>query len=402
MGTDDDVRLLPVEGAHHTLPSALFYPDEAPGPLFGRAAIAEYLDHEPGRLLRGLKSILTSDLINETTRIGRRRAPFTEFIVEIIRRLRSAANAAAESEVDCVVLGRPVNFVGAGSDGNQSAEDRLRAIAQTAGFKHVEMQLEPIAAAFEYEMSIDHEELVLIVDIGGGTTDFSVVRVAPERRARPDRSDDILAHGGVGVGGTDLDRSTSLNSVMPLLGLGAQVKTESGDQVEAPRAIYYDLATWHRVMFAYTPENLRDARATRKFAAETERFDRLIRTLESQSAHALLESVEQSKIRLTTEEQCDLDLAALEPSLTQQLPRAKFEAAIAENVEKVRAELRETLKAASLTQAAITSVFLTGGTSHIPAVKAAIARETPTSRIKSGDMLGSVGRGLGLYAQRIF
>ena len=213
-------QLVPLEGRHVTIPSAIFFP---PGqaPFVGRAAMAEYLEGTPGRLMRSLKSVLGSSLLEETTPVGRERIKFRDVIARYLAAVKTRAEAEAGRALDTVVHGRPVHFVDGDPEGDARAEDALREIATGIGFRHVSFQFEPIAAALDYEQQVRAEEIALIADIGGGTSDFSIVRLSPERHARPDRSGDILANDGVRIGGTDFDRRLSLGTVMPLLGLGS-------------------------------------------------------------------------------------------------------------------------------------------------------------------------------------
>src|SRR5450830_2117089 len=174
--------------------------------------------------------------------------PFTDLLALFIGQLKSRAETAAGREFEEVVLGRPVFFVDDDPMADQEAENTLVDVARKIGFKDISFQYEPIAAAFDYESTIEREELVLIADIGGGTSDFSLVRLSPQRAANSERRDDILATGGVHIGGTDFDKYLSLSSVMPMLGLGSRLRNNS----EVPSSYYFNLATWHTINLAYT------------------------------------------------------------------------------------------------------------------------------------------------------
>ncbi|MGB8814207.1 MAG: Hsp70 family protein, partial [Paracoccaceae bacterium] len=212
-------HLIALEGDHVTLPSAVFWEADGAPPQFGRAAIAAYTGGDDGRLMRGLKSILGSSLIDEKTRVGNRAIAFKDIVASFFAHLKTKLDAAAGAPVTHATLGRPVHFVDGDPAGDAAAQAVLEDIARAKGFEHISFQYEPIAAALHYEQSVTHEELVLIVDIGGGTSDFSIVRVSPARARQPDRQSDILANDGIRVGGTDFDRLLSLASVMPQLGL---------------------------------------------------------------------------------------------------------------------------------------------------------------------------------------
>ena len=233
---DDVATLAPLEDDRTLMPSAVFFDYETKNQvLFGSDAIAAYVGQTEGRLMRALKSILGSPLIDEETSLGSRKVRLTEVVEFLVRHLKHKAEEFAGQEVTSVVHGRPVRFV----DGDDSADARaqavLEAIARRAGFRDIRFVYEPIAAAHHYEQTVQTEELVLIADIGGGTSDFSIVRIGPERRDRSDRDDDVLANAGVRVGGTDFDTALNLAAVMPLLGFGTQLVAKNLPMPERAR-----------------------------------------------------------------------------------------------------------------------------------------------------------------------
>jgi hypothetical chaperone protein len=194
-------RLAKLEGDKTTIPSALFFDTGENHILFGREGIRAYVDGCEGRLLRSLKSILGSSLVDESTEIGRKNVRFREIIARFITHLKQKGEAATGRPAECVVMGRPVRFVDDSEADDALAQSHLEAIARSCGFSQVLFQYEPIAAALDYERGVTSEELALIADIGGGTSDFSIVRVSPSRRGKEDRREDILANTGVHVGG---------------------------------------------------------------------------------------------------------------------------------------------------------------------------------------------------------
>lgn len=390
-------RLIALEEDAATLPSAVFWQTEGAPPLFGRAAIAAYLDGEDGRLMRGLKSTLGSGLIHDRTSVGGRAVSFREVLGRFIGHLRAAQTAAAP-EIGRVVLGRPVHFVDDDPAADAAAEAVLAEIAATCGWREVAFQFEPIAAALHYETTAPREELVLIVDIGGGTSDVSVVRVGPGRAARPDRADDILGNDGIRVGGTDFDRLLSLAEVMPHLGyLGA---TAGGGTM--PRHYYLDLATWHRINALYTARTLADLKALRLAAAEPERIGRLMRVVEGRHGHALAMRVEEAKIALSDQGAARLNLSDLTGGPNPVIRREGFEAAVEAPLNRIAGLLGAVLAQAGVAPGRIGTVFLTGGSSQLPALRAVVSAVLPGVALATGDMLGSVGTGLALEARRRF
>ena len=392
--------LAPVEGADTLIPSAIFFDFESHGRvLFGREAIDTYIGQHDGRLMRALKTILGSSLMDEKTAVGRKRIALTEVIELFIRHLKRRAEEFAGHAVDQVVHGRPVRFTEHGAEADARAQTVLEDIARRAGFRDVTFVYEPIAAAFHYEETAAREELVLVADIGGGTSDFTVIRIGPARRAKPDRRDDILANEGIRIGGTDFDRLLSLDSVMPLLGLGTQLIAKD---LPMPNATYYELATWATINFAYTPKNERQTAELVADSCEPEKAVRLLRTLKKRLGHRIAFAVEDAKIALSEEEQLAIALGFLERDLAAPTSQTAFDRAIGEKTRKLRAIALQCIEDAGVRPEQIQTVFLTGGSSRVPAVRAALANAVPEARMTSGSDLLSVAYGLTREAERRF
>ncbi|MCQ8783398.1 Hsp70 family protein [Mangrovibrevibacter kandeliae] len=387
--------LLPVEGESLTIPSALFFSLEDGHTYLGRAAIAEYVDGAEGRFMRALKSILGTSLMRETTLVGRERMSFTDLIGRFLKNLREKL----PEDADAVTLGRPVHFVDDDAAADRTAQDQLEAAARSQGFRHIEFQFEPVAAALYYEQQVDAEQLALVVDIGGGTSDFSVVRLSPERARRPDRLGDILASTGVHVGGTDFDRALTIARVMPELGMGT--RTADGKRI-MPNWYFNDVATWHRVNLLYTPKVRREVEELRKEAAEPQKLMRYEHVLAHRSGHRLAGASEAAKIALTDIE--DTVIGLEEPGLSMRVPvtRAEFDAAAADLVGRIDAAVGEALVAAGVDAGEVETVILTGGGAQVPAVRAAATRRFGHARIAQSDAFGSVGLGLAIDASRRF
>jgi len=246
--------LLALEQDKCTLPSVIFFNADEDEVTYGRAALSSYLAGYEGRLMRSMKSLLGTSLIDGQTEVQGRALPFRHLLAQYIGELKRRAEHSAGQSLDQAVFGRPVHFIDDDSKADQLAQTTLEEIARSVGFKEVLFQFEPIAAAIDYESRISGEELVLIADIGGGTSDFSLVRLSPERSRQADRKSDILANAGVHIGGTDFDKYLSLSQVMPLLGLGGQL----ANGTEIPSGHYFNLATWHTINLIYTQKVARE------------------------------------------------------------------------------------------------------------------------------------------------
>lgn len=395
--------LVAVEGDKTTIPSSIFFDFDDGSAYFGRKALQAYVEGNEGRLMRSLKSVLGHALLDETVRIKRRAYTYGDIIGLLVAHLKRAADAAAGADISHVVMGRPVHFVDDDPKADQKAQDSLEAIARAQGFRHVEFQYEPIAAALDYEQSVHEEQYALIADIGGGTSDFSIVRVSPEGRARADRSADVLANKGVHIGGTDFDRLLSMKAVMPHFGLNSETKSHFGGKLLAvPNAYFGDLSTWHRINLLYSRETLRELADLEKRSLSPALLRRLHAVVEQRQGHSIALGVEKAKIALSDYEKSDIDLSEIEAGLTIEVSRQTLQASVEDRLSSLRRASAETLRQAGLQNEAIDVIFLTGGSTAIPAVRAAVTEIAPRARVVEGDLFGSVGLGLGLDAVRKF
>jgi hypothetical chaperone protein len=284
-----------------------------------------------------------------------------------------------------------VRFVDDDDKADARAQSVLESIAKRAGFRDVAFVYEPIAAAHHYEQTIQREELALIADIGGGTSDFSIIRVGPQHRGRADRGRDVLANAGIRVGGTDFDTALSLAAVMPLLGLGTQLVEKN---LPMPNALYHQLAAWATINFAYTHRNEREVAELVSLACEPEKVQRLLNVMRQGLGHRLAFAVEDAKIELSAQERTAVPLAFLEAGLMVAARRVDFDRAIGARTDRLYRTASHCIKAAGIGPAAIDTIFLTGGSSRVPAVRAAIARAAPSARLAGGSDLLSVALGL--------
>ena len=390
--------LLALEGDKLTLPSVVFFHAEDSVTSYGRAALADYLSGDEGRLMRSLKSLLGTSLMDDFTEVAGRVLPFRELLALFIGELKSRAEVSAGQSFSSAVIGRPVYFVDDDPQADKVAENTLAEIARAAGLRHIEFQYEPIAAAFDYESQISQEELVLVVDIGGGTSDFALVRLGPDRAGKLERKDDILASGGVHIGGTDFDKHLSLAGVMPLLGLGSQLK--SG--LEVPSSPYFNLATWHTINQVYTRKAWAQIVEVTREGREPEKLQALQNLVQQKDGHWLALQVEAAKIHLSTESGATLDLSRLGVSKDLLLQRAVFDHAIAILVGRIGETVNKLLRDAGVAADQVDTVFFTGGSSGVPLLRQSVGVLLPQAQRIEGDLFGSIGAGLAIDAARKF
>jgi hypothetical chaperone protein len=395
----DGPSLLPIQRGATSVPTALFFSFDDNSTTFGHEALERYFVREPGRYLRAIKSVLGTKLFEETTQTRLRRYGFGEIIAAFLRFLRTAAGQKLGAPPTSVVLGRPAFFVDDDPMADAAAERQLEAAARAAGFEKIAFQFEPIAAALDYEQSVKAEEIALVADIGGGTSDFSVVRVSPERARSSDRRGDILGFTGVHIGGTDFDRQLGMATVMPALGLRSPLRRKG---LDTPSWYFFDLATWHRIGFLYDRKVLTEVRAVLREAQEPEKIERLLRVLEQRKGHELLAGVEAAKIELSGADVATLNLDPGIAEIAVDITRAELESAVADSLQRIRARIDDVLRLAGLTPEAVSAVFLTGGASRMPSVRKTIAAAVPAARLIAGDAFGSVATGLALDAAKRF
>ena len=385
------VRPIVLEGSATALPTALFFSQEDQCTFYGAEAMRHYLAGTEGRLMRSIKSLLGSALMDEQTQVNGRMVGLFDVLVMFLRELKIRAEEQLDYRIDAAMLGRPVHFVDDNPARDALAQQTLEQAARAAGFTTVNFQLEPIAAAFDFEQQVAHDTVVLVVDVGGGTSDFTVVRTGPGRAMGADRSTDILATTGVHIGGTDFDRLLDLHTVMPLLGLGHH--GPGGREVPSP--LYFDLSTWHLIQQCYGRASLHRAHALRTAFTNPGLHHRLMRVLQEKQGHRLLNAVELAKIACSQsglEQQIDLTCA--EPALGAPLTAAAMNAVLSDTLQKVVACARDCVAGSG--EATPDVIYLTGGSSLLKPLVQGLQVAFPHARLAAGDRFGSVAAGLAL------
>jgi len=394
-----EIKLVPVENASVTIPSAIFFQQRDNKAFYGRMAINLFFDRQPGRFMRSLKRVLGTSLMNQGTLVNGASMNFSTIIAAFLTQIKEKADLAAGQEIEHVVMGRPVHFVDNDPAADARAQAELTAIAQRIGFKHIEFQFEPIAAAFAHEARISGEKLAIVADLGGGTSDFTVIKLSSKSLYKADRTSDILANTGVRIGGNDFDKDLSLAAIMPEIGY----RSTYGDKgLEVPLKPYHDLAEWSKVNFLYTPKLIMQMKQLLYQSHDKTRFSRLLTVLQEETGHTLLAAAEGTKIALTDAVQHNAPLDFIEEGFSIPVDRSLFETAIQEEVEKISASARQCLQEAGVSNEAIELVILTGGSTEVHSVQAEFKRLFPNAAIADENKLSSVGLGLAYDSRNKF
>jgi hypothetical chaperone protein len=391
VGANGVAKLIPLEAGATAMPTAVFFNGEDHGTRFGREAVSLYLAGVEGRLMRSLKSLLGSSLLDEETAIGTGTLSFKAIIALFLGELRSRAGRHLGSEPHRAVIGRPVHFVDDDPQRDARAQQALAEAAATAGFDEVAFELEPIAAALDYERRLPVESVVLIVDIGGGTSDFTVVRLGPKRIARKDRASDILATTGVHIGGTDYDRRLNLQRVMPLFGL--HHRGPGGREV--PSGPFFELASWHLIHRMHAPRTVREVRELRGSYSDVRLHDRLMTVLQQRLGHLIASEVERAKIAVSLGGgRAAVDLDHVEAGLQAAIAEAEMAADLSGLLQQVVDCAADCVQRAGMKPGRLDAIYLTGGSSSLRPFQQMLRERFPGTEVIEGDLFGGVATGL--------
>ena len=427
-------RLLPIDptGATPTIaPSVLFIPREG-GALIGSEAIAEFVGRNagreivrtrvnsgkivsthygdewvqfdadvdlPGRFFQSLKSFLRDESFEGTNIFGRFYS-LEELIAAFMGVVKLRADAAAGAEVEAVVMGRPVHFTDDGSK-DAAAEERLRKAAELAGFKHVRFMFEPIGAALEYESTLTQEELAFVFDFGGGTLDFSVIRLGPGRALHLERAQDILAVGGVVIGGNTLDEDVMERKLLEYFGSRAGSHTLSGNTVTYPQWLLALLRSWHTIQLLNERGTVRFLKEFRVNARHHHaEIDALLCLVQKNYGWLLFEEIERAKIELSSESQTEITFLREAIRIREPMSRRSFERLITPRLSAIEDGVDRTLADAGVDAEQIDVVLRTGGSSLIPAVQSLLEKRFGASRVKRQEVFTSIASGLAIAGAR--
>jgi hypothetical chaperone protein len=395
-----DLKLASFGPGLETFRSVLFFEGNKRA-LAGPAAIERYLeeaddDHPARRLIQSIKSLLASSVFT-ATQIGGRRYSAADLVTIIVRALRTEAERELGPLGNHIVVGRPVRFVGAESDDDEAlALDRLREAFGNAGFDKVKFEYEPVGAAYFYESRLDHDELILIADFGGGTSDFSLLHVGPSYRKKKRK---ILATEGIPLAGDAFDARIVRNVVSPLLGEGSNYRSID-KMLPVPGSLYRKLERWHHLSFLRSPDTMRMLKGLLPQADEREKLETLIEVIENDLGYHLHRAVQKTKFELSRQQTSRFSFQHAGLKIEHTVERADFEEWIAPELDQIAEGVESAMKAAQTEPAQIDRVFLTGGTSLVPAVQHIFQNRFGAGKLSAGDELTSVAKGLALTSHK--
>ena len=365
----------------------------------GPTGIEHYLSADGGgRLMQSLKSFLSSRTLVTTEVFGRRQA-LISLIARILRDLREQGEERFRVKINSAVVGRPVQFVGAETeDDNKYAEHRLAEAFREAGFESVEFELEPVAAARYYESTLNHDELILIGDFGGGTSDFSLLRVGPTIRRRGRKASDLLGNAGVGLAGDAFDAKIVRHLVAPALGAGSQMRSLD-KTLTVPGWVYSKLERWHYLSFLKARDTMEMLRGVQGHALEPEKLKALIHLIKEDLGFRLHRAVQAVKCELSHHSAATFKFSDGVVDIETTLERRVFEGWIAEELEKIETCVDSLLMSSGTRREQVDAIFLTGGSSFVPVVRRIFESRFGADKIRAGNEFTSVAHGLALRSR---
>ncbi|WP_240611013.1 Hsp70 family protein [Oceaniglobus ichthyenteri] len=382
-------QLIEIESGKSTMPTSVFFDFDTRRTLFGTAANHALIDGAEGRFMRALKSVLGTSLMRERRKIINETLDFIDIIARFLAQMKSAAERACQTEFTHALSGRPVHFHSGNAAKDAQALTDLRECYLRAGFTDVAFLFEPEAAALANGAT--DGALGLIVDIGGGTSDFTLFRGAQ-----------ILASHGVRIGGTNFDKSLSLNHVMPLLGAGGMLRNAFGDGVlPAPVGLWQDLATWEKIPFLYAAKTRRDVAAMARQAVDSSPFQRLQDVLEMETGHDIAFAVERGKIAANDSEGT-IDLGVIEPQLSIPVSQEDLNLTLRDLTSDIRTAAQDTCTLGKVDVADVEQIVFVGGSSLLGGITQSMSDLFPKAIQKRSDPFTGVVDGLAIASAKAF
>ncbi|EMK0359032.1 TPA: molecular chaperone [Klebsiella aerogenes] len=362
---------------------------------FGLASLHQYVDDpEEVYFVKSPKSFLGANGLKP-----QQVALFEDLVCAMMLHIKQQAQSQLSEQITQAVIGRPINFQGlGGDDANTQAQGILERAATRAGFNDVVFQFEPVAAGLDFEATLNDEKRVLVVDIGGGTTDCSLLLMGPQWRQKADRQDSLLGHSGCRIGGNDLDIALAFKCLMPLLGMGGE--TEKG--IALPVLPWWNAVAINDVPAQsdfYSAANGRMLNDLLRDARDADKVALLLKVWRQRLSYRLVRSAEESKIALSAQPDFNAELPFISDELATAISQQGLEEALNQPLARIMEQVKLALESSHETPDVI---YLTGGSARSPLIKKALAAQLPGIPIAGGDDFGSVTAGLARWAQVVF
>ncbi|MBB6107757.1 hypothetical chaperone protein [Mucilaginibacter lappiensis] len=381
------------------IPSLIYFYDQ-PGAVnainyvVGEEAITAYLaDNMKGRFIKSIKQILSRSSFSET-RIQNKKYNASDLVAIILRELKHHADRLTGQDCRKAIIGRPVFFDDDDVQKDTLAQTRLNKAAAIAGFTEVRFQFEPIGAAFAYEKSLVKKENVLVADLGGGTTDFTYLVLDPEKVRSKDRKNDMMANGGIYVGGDSFDSAFMWEKGTPYFGKNTQYEATPGKVLTVPKSLFANICSWEQMNFFNGLRIKKDIEDYYYFSGNDPLFKNLITLIENNLGYSVFQSIERTKITLTSTDSARFSYDKMEIHIDEEIPLPDYQLIIAKDVDRIANYLDEFMKQNSIDPENIDSLFLTGGTSMVASIQTLFKNRFPHVNLNSGDNFKSVAKGL--------
>ncbi|KQC01268.1 Hsp70 family protein [Pedobacter sp. Hv1] len=380
------------------IPSLIYFPstttiNEAKY-VIGENAITSYLsDGMKGRFIKSIKQILSRSSFTET-RIQNKRYNASDLVTLILKELKERADQITGYDCKKAVIGRPVFFDDDNTLKDTLAQTRLNKAAENAGFTEVRFQFEPIGAAFAYEKTIQHKEKVLVADLGGGTTDFTYLILDPAKVGSKDRKNDMMATGGIYIGGDSFDSAFMWEKGTPYFGKNTVYEATPGKPLTVPKSLFANICSWDKMNFFNGLRIQKDIEDYYYYSGKDVQFKNLITLIENNLGYSVFQAIEKTKIGLSDKEKAAFTYRNMGIAINEEINLDTYNSIIKKDIVRINEYLNEFLTNNNIDPLSIDSLFLTGGTSMVSAVQNLFKTKFPHLKINSGDNFKSVAKGL--------
>jgi hypothetical chaperone protein len=377
--------------------SVIFFPENRLETYAGEEAITHYLEDGSGRFIQSVKSFLHRSSF-ETTKIRGRSWTIEELVAILLGRVRRASIPFLGRAPEAAVLGRPALFSPVPEE-DALAERRLRRAAELAGFTRIEFVIEPIAAALAYEANLARDELVLVADFGAGTTDLTLMKLGPSRRGHPDRRADVVGSTGLRIGGDTIDSEIMRHRLLPYFGSKSTftIRDISHKRLPMPNHILRKMLSWHEMSFIREKATQETLELMMETSDQPDRIEALYDLTMENFGYRLFRTIEAAKVKLSTQQEATISFNEARIHLEERITRAEFEAFCGPLMKELD-QCVEQFLAQHARESEVNAVFLTGGTSQIPAIKKMLVDRFGADRVRTKDSFISVAEGLGRAA----